>query len=133
LFLGLLAEAFAIADEIEEALVLLTEAFAMEDTCGQRGLTRNSTGRAAIYYFDCDPQIGLRSGFPIVTALLVAREQGTRGFEPGAAVSLARLLSDKGRRDEARDLLAPVYGWFTEGFDMPDLQEGNALLEALNA
>ena len=49
-----------------------------------------------------------------------------------AAVSLARLLSDRGRRDEARDLLAPLYGWFTEDFDTPDLREAEALLEALD-
>ena len=50
-----------------------------------------------------------------------------------AAVSLARLLSAQGRRDEAHDLLAPVYGWFTEGFDTPDLREAKVLLEALEA
>ena len=48
-----------------------------------------------------------------------------------AAISLARLLGDQGRRDEARELLVPVYGWFTEGFDTPDLQEAKALLEKL--
>jgi len=51
------------------------------------------------------------------TALSVAREQGTRGFELRAAVSLARFLIAQGRRDQARELLVPVYGWFTEGFD----------------
>jgi len=66
-------------------------------------------------------------------ALAVAREQGSRGFELRAAVSLARLLSAQGRRDEAHDLLAPVYGWFTEGFDTPDLREAKVLLEALEA
>jgi predicted ATPase len=48
------------------------------------------------------------------------------------AVSLARRLSDQGRRNKARELLAPVYGWFTEGFDTPDFKEGRALLEALD-
>jgi hypothetical protein len=56
------------------------------------------------------------------SALAIARKQGTRGFELRAAVSLARLLSDRGRRDEARDVLAPVYGWFTEGFGAPKSQ-----------
>ena len=46
-------------------------------------------------------------------------------------MSLARLLSDHGRRDEARDLLVPVYGWFTEGFNTPDLKEAKALLDEL--
>jgi predicted ATPase len=67
------------------------------------------------------------------TALAIAREQGTRGYELRAAVSLARLWRDQGRRAEARDLLAPVYGWFTEGFDTPDLKAAKALLEELEA
>jgi predicted ATPase len=48
-----------------------------------------------------------------------------------AAASLARVLARQGRREEARDLLAPVYGWFTEGFDTADLKEAKALLDAL--
>jgi predicted ATPase len=67
------------------------------------------------------------------TALAIAREQGTRGYELRAAVSLARLLRDHGRHAEAQDLLAPVYGWFTEGFDTPDLKEAKALLDQLGA
>ena len=65
------------------------------------------------------------------TALAIAREQGTRGYELRAAVSLARLCRDHGRHAEARDLLAPVYGWFTEGFDTADLKEANGLLNEL--
>jgi predicted ATPase len=65
------------------------------------------------------------------TALSVAREQGTRGFELRAAVSLARVLSAQGRRDEAHDLLAPVCGCFTEGFDTPDLKDAKTLLAGL--
>ena len=56
-----------------------------------------------------------------------------RGFELRAAVGLASLSHDQGRREEARDLLAPVYGWFTEGFDTLDLKEARALLDALDA
>jgi len=66
-------------------------------------------------------------------ALTVAREQGTRGFELRAAVDLARLMSAQQRQAEARALLAPVYGWFNEGFDTPDLQEAQTLLETLDA
>jgi len=64
-------------------------------------------------------------------ALEVAREQEARWFELRAAVSLARLWQAQGRRDEARELLAGVYGWFTEGFDTVDLVEAKALLEEL--
>ena len=66
-------------------------------------------------------------------ALAIAREQGTRGYELRAATSLARLWVEQGRQGEARDLLAPVYGWFTEGFDTADLKEAKALLEELAA
>jgi predicted ATPase len=64
-------------------------------------------------------------------ALGIAEEQGAKLWELRAAVSLARLRRDQGRHAEARDLLAPVYGWFTEGFDTPDLKEAKALLDEL--
>ena len=64
-------------------------------------------------------------------ALSIAREQGTKGFELRAATSLARLWRDQGKGAEAHALLAPVYGWFTEGFDTLDLKEAKALLEQL--
>jgi predicted ATPase len=65
------------------------------------------------------------------TALVIAREQGTRGYELRAATSLARLWREQGRQGEARDLLAPVYGSFTEGFDTADLKDAKALLDEL--
>ena len=65
-------------------------------------------------------------------ALDVARSQQAKSLELRAATSFARLWRDQGKRAEARDLLAPVYGWFTEGFDTPDLKEAKALLGQLN-
>jgi len=64
-------------------------------------------------------------------ALAVAQGQQAKSLELRAATSLVRLWRDEGRRDEGRDLLAPVYGWFTEGFDTPDLAEAKALLSSL--
>jgi predicted ATPase len=64
-------------------------------------------------------------------ALDVARRQEAKSLELRAAMSLARLWQQQGKRLEARELLAPVYGWFTEGFDTADLQEAKALLEEL--
>jgi predicted ATPase len=64
-------------------------------------------------------------------AIAVARRQSARLWELRAATSLARLWRDQDKRNEARDLLAPIYGWFTEGFDTPDLKEAKALLQQL--
>ena len=66
-------------------------------------------------------------------ALSIARTQEAKLWELRAASSLAQLWRDQGRRAEARDLLAPVYGWFTEGFETPDLKETKALLEELGS
>lgn len=65
------------------------------------------------------------------SALRIARGQQAKSLELRAAHSLARLWHAQGRSDEARDVLAPVYGWFTEGFDTADLKEAKALLDAL--
>jgi predicted ATPase len=64
-------------------------------------------------------------------ALAVARQQQAKSWELRAAMSMARLWRDQGKPDEACDLLAPVYGWFTEGFDTLDLKEAKALLQEL--
>ena len=63
-------------------------------------------------------------------ALDIACRQEAKSLELRAAMSLARLWQQQGKRTEARELLAPIYGWFTEGFDTADLQEAKALLEA---
>ena len=64
-------------------------------------------------------------------AVSIAREQEAKLWELRARASLARLRRDQGRDPEARDLLAPIYGWFTEGFDTPDLQDAKALHDEL--
>ena len=66
-------------------------------------------------------------------ALAIARQQQAKSWELRAAMSLARLWRDQGKAQQARELLAPVYGWFTEGFDTRDLKEAKALLDELNA
>jgi predicted ATPase len=64
-------------------------------------------------------------------ALTVAREQQAKSWELRAAMNMARLWRDQGKPQQARELLAPVYEWFTEGFDTGDLKEAKALLEEL--
>jgi len=131
LFLALLAEALALAGKIEEALAALDDALAKAAVSGARGwnaeihrLRGELTGRLP-YPDPAKAEDSFR------TALAIAREQGTRGYELRAATSLARLWLKQGRRTEARDLLAPLHGSFTEGFDTADLKEAKALLDEL--
>jgi predicted ATPase len=131
LYLALLADALARAGKIEEALAALDDALAKAAASGARGwdaeihrLRGELSGRLPYP----DPAKAEES---FRTALAIAREQGTRGYELRAATSLARLWREHGRREEAHDLLAPVHGWFTEGFDTADLKDAKALLEEL--
>jgi predicted ATPase len=131
LFLTLLAEALALAGKIEEGLAALDDALAKAAVSGVKGsnteihrLRGELTGRLA----HPDPA---KAEDSFRTALAIAREEGTRGYELRAATSLTRLWREQGRRGEARDLLTPVYGWFTEGFDTADLKDAKALLDEL--
>jgi hypothetical protein len=96
---------------------------------GSAGSRRSYTGRKA--NCSCGYAIPTPPRCSIAKALSIAEEQGAKLWELRAAASLARLRRDQGSHAEARDLLAPVYGWFTEGFDTPDLKEAKALLDAL--
>ena len=66
-------------------------------------------------------------------ALQIGRRQQAKSWELRAAISMARLWSDQGKREQAHALLAPIYGWFTEGFDTSDLKEARGLLDELHA
>jgi predicted ATPase len=131
LLLIMLAEALALAGKIEEALAGLDDALAKAAASGAKGWD------AEIHRLRGELTGGLPYPDPAKaedsfrTALAIAREQGTRGYELRAAASLARLCRDQNRRVEAHDLLAPVYGWFTEGFDTLDLKDARALLDEL--
>jgi predicted ATPase len=131
LHFALLAEALALAGKIQEGLAALDDALAQAVAFGVKGynaeihrLRGELTGRLP-YPDPAKAEDSFR------TALAIAREQGTRGYELRAATSLARLWGEQGRRGEARDLLAPLYGWFTEGFDTADLKDAKALLDEL--
>jgi predicted ATPase len=131
LFLTLLAEALALAGKIEEGLAALDDALAQAAVSGERGWDaeiHRLRGELTARLPYPDPA---KAEDSFRTALAIAREQGTRGYELRAATSLARLWADQGRLADARDLLAPLYDSFTEGFDTPDLKEAKALLDEL--
>jgi predicted ATPase len=130
-YFGLLAETLAQAGEIHEGFAALDEALANSAASGQKGTDaelHRLRGELVRQLPRPDPAQAEAS---FRTALAIASEQGTRGYELRAAISLARLWGEQGRRGEGRELLAPVYGWFTEGFDTADLKEAKRLLDKL--
>jgi predicted ATPase len=125
-YFALLARACEIAGQIEEGLTLFDDALEIAERRGERSLEAELNRHKG--------QLLLRQGHTEAAEVLyrkalgIAAEQGAKLWELRAAMSLARLSRDQGRGAEARDLLAPVYDWFTEGFDTPDLKEAKALL-----
>jgi class 3 adenylate cyclase/predicted ATPase len=131
LCLVLLAEAAGHAGQGEEGMHLLAEALAAIEESG-RGemLTEAYQLRGELLLRQTVPDAA-QAEASFQRALAVARRQQAKSWELRAAMSLARLWQQHGKRDDARELLAPIYGWFTEGFDTADLQEAKALLEEL--
>jgi predicted ATPase len=126
---ALLARACETAGQIEEAVTQLDDALQIAERTGVRWyaaeLNRHK-GQLLLRQEHLDTAEELYH-----QALRIAEEQQAKLWELRAATSLARLWGEQGRRAEAHDLLAPVYGWFTEGFDTSDLKEAKALLEEL--
>ena len=128
-FIGLLAGACEIAGQFDESLVLLEVALQTAERTGARWFTaelNRQKGQMLLRQGDTEAAEELYR-----KALSIAQDQEAKLWELRTAVSLARLRRDQGRSIEARDLLAPVYSWFTEGFDTPDLKEAKALLDEL--
>jgi predicted ATPase len=127
--IALLATACEIAGQIEEAIAQLDDALQMAERTGVRWYAAELNRHKGDLLLR---QRHIEAAEDLYRkALSIAREQEAKLWELRAAASLARLRRDQGRRTEARDLLGPVYGWFTEGFDTPDLKEAKALLDAL--
>ena len=130
-YFGLLAEAYRRANQTTEGLIQLSEALELVERTGERwyeGELCRLNGEMLIANAD---RPGAEPCFS--RALAEARRKRAKLFELRAATSLARLWRDQDKPQQARELLAPVYGWFTEGFDTLDLKEAKALLEALPA
>ena len=124
-----LARAYAELGQFDDAWRCIGEAMTAAETTRERWWEAEVLRVAG--------EIALKSPVPDATkaqayferALAVARRQEAKSWELRAAMSMARLWRDQGKRQQARELLAPVYGWFTEGFDTLDLRQAKALLE----
>ena len=131
LWLIMLAEAAGYAGQAEEGLRLLAEALAALEASGRGDMLAEAyrlQGELLLHQATPDAS---QAEACFQQALAIARHQQAKSWELRAAMSLSRLWQQQGKRNEARELLAPVYGWFTEGFDTADLQEARALLDAL--
>jgi class 3 adenylate cyclase/predicted ATPase len=130
-WLGLLAEVCRHTGKAEEGLRVVAEAF---DHIAQSGIVyyepelQRLEGELRLCH---DPADAQKAEACFRRALAVARQQQAKSWELRAVMSLARLWRDQGKPQQARELLAPVYGWFTEGFDTRDLKEAKALLDEL--
>jgi predicted ATPase len=117
---------------VEEGLAVLAEALSAVDDTGEHFYEAElqRLKGAFLLQLSLDNQREAETCFQ--HAMTIAQNQGAKAWELRTATSLARLWQQQGKRQQAHDLLAPVYAWFTEGFDTPDVQEAKALLDELS-
>jgi len=130
-YLSYLARAYAALDHFDDAWRCIGEAITAVETTKEKWCeaeVHRTAGEIAL--LSREPDAAKAEAY-FERALAVARQQQAKSWELRAAVSMARLWGDQGKRDAARELLAPVYGWFTEGFDTLDLKEAKTLLDEL--
>jgi class 3 adenylate cyclase/predicted ATPase/tRNA A37 threonylcarbamoyladenosine biosynthesis protein TsaE len=131
IYLSYLASAYTKLGQFDDAWHSIAEAMTAVEQTRERWCEadiRRIAGEIALLSPEADA--GKAEAY-LEHAIAIAHEQQARSWELRASTSLARLWRDQGKRTEARDLLAPIYGWFTEGFDTPDLREAKALLDML--
>src|SRR5262249_31679439 len=116
--------------QTDDALALVAEALAAVERSGERD------SEAEIYRVKGELLLESKRSSEAETcfrhAIDIARRQSAKSLELRAVTSLSRLLREQGKKDEARRMLAEIYGWFTEGFDTADLKDAKALLEELS-
>jgi len=130
-YLTMFAELYGQAAQPQEGLDRLAEAVNLVETTQERWAEAEMYRLRGTLLLSMNDHVAAEDSFRL--ALEVARRQSAKFWELRAALDLARLWRVQGKRNEARELLAPVYGWFTEGFDTPVLQEAKTLLEKLTA
>jgi class 3 adenylate cyclase/predicted ATPase len=132
-FLSHLAWAYAELGQFVDAWRHIDEAMAVVETTEEKWCEAEVHRKAGEIALMSPEPDAAKAEAHFEHALAIAREQQAKSWELRAAMSMARLWRDQGKRQQAHDLLAPVYGWFTEGFDTVDLKEAKALLEQLKA
>jgi predicted ATPase len=130
-YLALLAEGYGKAGQAEAGLRVLAEALAVTEAIEERYYEAELNRLQGVLLLACSTEQHAEAETCFRQALDIARRQQAKSWELRAAMSLARLWQQQGKRDAARHLLAPIYGWFTEGFDTTDLQEAKVLLDEL--
>jgi predicted ATPase len=130
-WLSLLAEACGHAEQIDEGLRLVAEALAVADHNAERWYEAELYRLQGKLLLARSPHQHTEAEACFQRALDIAVAQHARSWELRAAMSLSRLWQQQGKQADARQLLAPIYGWFTEGFDTADMQEAKALLAEL--
>jgi predicted ATPase len=133
LYLPHLARAHGELGQLNEAWQCIADAMTAVETTKERWCeaeVHRMAGEIALMPTDPD---AAKAEVYFERALAVARAQQAKSWELRAAMSMARLWRDQGKRHQAHDLLAPIYGWFIEGFDTLDLKEAKSLLEQLKA
>ena len=130
--LSYLATAYAELGQLDEAGRCIGEAMTAIKTTGERWFEADVNRVAGEIALKSPQRDVAKAEAYFERALAVARKQQAKSWELRGAMSMARLWRDQGKRNEARDLLAPVYGWFTEGFDTLDLKEAKKLLDELS-
>jgi predicted ATPase len=130
-FLALLAEVHGVIGQQEVGIAMLMEALTLVDTTGERWFAPElyRLKGALMLQQHADNQAEAETCFR--HAIHIAQNQQAKSLELRTATSLAKLWQQQGKRQEAYDLLAPVYNWFTEGFDTADLKDAKALLDEL--
>jgi predicted ATPase len=130
-WLALLAEACGRVGQVDEGLHLLAEALIVADHNAERWYEAELYRLKGELLLAQSPHQQPDAEACFQHALDISSAQHAKSWELRAAMSLSRLWQQQGKRDDARALLAPIYGWFTEGFDTADLQEARTLLEEL--
>jgi predicted ATPase len=132
LMMTLLAEAEAEAGRPDAGLAIVDEQLVTIERTGQRWFLAEVHRMRGEILLRCWPRDVAAADSAFVRAVDISRSQAAKLFELQAAVSLTHLWWEQGKRSEARDLLGPIYHWFTEGFDAPGLKDAKALLDELS-